>query len=86
MVTTLKTCKNKWANPTRGLLTIDLHGVQMNLDISLYTLTGEQIINKSVSGNELIRLDVSEFASGVYLLRLVNSNGIVRNTRILIQD
>ena len=75
-----------YPNPTRGLLTIDLHGVQMNLDISLYTLTGEQIINKSVSGNELIRLDVSEFASGVYLLRLVNSNGIVRNTRILIQD
>lgn len=59
-------------NPANTYFTIKS---ETNLEnISLYSLTGKQMMHKMVESNEYL-LDLSTFSKGLYLLSIVNSKG-----------
>lgn len=58
-------------NPTTGLFTIELSTVANNTTISIYTIDGQNIMNKNVTSNStLINLD--EFENGIYIVNILN--------------
>jgi hypothetical protein len=69
-------------NPTHGML--ELKGV--NIDgLSLYSFTGQRLIDKKVSQSDL-KLDLSAFKSGIYLLKISANNGKSTGIYKIIKD
>jgi len=62
-------------NPTGGLVNVDLSEVLRNSDnqVELLRLTGEKLGTFQINENSSV-LDLTKFASGVYLLRLQNED------------
>ncbi|PWD99480.1 T9SS type A sorting domain-containing protein [Marinilabilia rubra] len=63
---------NVFPNPARTKTTISSETAISN--VSLYSLSGEMIINESVKSNEY-QLDLSSYPKGLYLLSVTNDNG-----------
>ena len=52
------------------------------VNVAIYTVNGVQIANKNLpAGTTTIR----NFASGLYILKAVNKQGIVKNTKLLVK-
>ena len=66
--------------PASSFVTIETEGMQI---INIYNITGQLI--KSVSTNEAmeVRLDVSEWVSGVYFVEGVDGSGSMRVGRFV---
>ncbi|HKK63130.1 MAG TPA: T9SS type A sorting domain-containing protein [Bacteroidales bacterium] len=63
---------NIFPNPARTKTTINSETAISN--VSLYSLSGEMIINETVKSNEY-QLDLSSYPKGLYLLSVTNDNG-----------
>lgn len=70
---------NCYPNPTNGLLMVTSTNPISNLTIS--DLSGKSLASYSV-GSTKTTLDVSTFQSGVYLLNIAHSNGVMSQQRI----
>lgn len=61
-----------YPNPTAGLLNIS--GKNLN-DITIFDMTGKQVMAKKVSTSDNLTLDVSALSGGIYLLNATNDSG-----------
>ena len=68
-----------YPNPTNGLFNMTIEGFNGELNMQVINVTGEVVYTESMNANAKITksFDVSEFAAGVYYVRLSNDNGIV---------
>jgi len=69
-------------NPTNGLLTIQLKELNQSLIIQLLDLTGRVIISSSLNSMET-SIDLSNFASGEYLLNVTSGDAILNTLKII---
>jgi hypothetical protein len=69
-------------NPTTGTLHLSLSDVGQNYQFILTDLLGKEILSKPISQTETT-LDVSNFASGIYLWRLVGKNGTIKTEKVV---
>lgn len=69
-------------NPTNGLLTIQLKEVNQPLTIQLLDLTGRVIISSSLISMET-SIDLSNYASGEYLLNVTSGDAILNTLKII---
>lgn len=69
-------------NPTNGLLTIQLKEVNQPLTIQLLDLTGRVIISSSLNSMET-SIDLSNYASGEYLLNVTSGDAILNTLKII---
>lgn len=60
-----------YPNPSNGMLNIktDLNDI---INLQLTSMLGKIIINKTVAGNEIIEINISDLSAGIYILTLKN--------------
>ena len=71
-----------YPNPTDGIIHIDFGKEQETLSISLYTLNGQLLENKSYKTSSFIKFEVNA-PSGVYLLKISDSDNQEALIRIM---
>ncbi len=71
-----------YPNPTNGIIHIDFGKEQETLNVSLYTLTGQLLENKSYKTSSFIKFEVNA-PSGIYLLKISDSDNQEALIRIM---
>ena len=69
-----------YPNPASSLITIEAEGMQ---SVNIYNALGQLVKSVSTEGVSEVRLDVSEWVSGVYLVEGVGDNGFKRVGRFV---
>ena len=65
---------NVYPNPNNGIFNLKIDGDLPNdIEISIYNITGKQIINKTISKNNA-SFDMSSYAKGIYYLKISNES------------
>ena len=68
--TTPKAEVNLYPNPTRGQLTMDISGVEIqNERIQIRTMTGSLVEERIISTNK-VQLDLSTYDDGIYFIQI----------------
>ncbi|ARV05994.1 hypothetical protein BTO04_04435 [Polaribacter sp. SA4-10] len=75
------TIASVYPNPSNDLVNISLEKGQL-LKIELFSMTGRLLFKKDLN-SKTYALNISEYQSGVYLVRVFNQNNDVVNTTIL---
>jgi hypothetical protein len=69
-------------NPTTGTLHLSLSEVNQNYQFILTDLLGNELLSQPISQTQTT-LNISNYTSGIYLWRLVGSNGIIKSGKIV---
>lgn len=74
-------------NPTYGEVHIKISGLSSASSIHLYDLSGKSLYNEAISINDRQgynkTINLSEFASGIYLLQLVDNQKVITKKIVL---
>lgn len=73
-----------YPNPVNHYLTVDLAGLNEEKTIEIYNLLGEKVFEKSYQ-ESLIKLDISKFEDGIYMIKIVIENKIFGAKNFLIE-
>jgi len=60
-----------YPNPTNDILQVDGNSIS---SISVYSVTGQQLVNSNHTNEDNVQLDVSTYAKGVYFLKVDTNN------------
>ncbi len=73
-----------YPNPSNGFITIDNRGIEgVNL-IEIIDIQGKTIKKISNENLQEIKLNTSEFRSGMYFIRIKSEKGIVQNNKLIL--
>ncbi len=67
---------NIYPNPTTGLIKIDDNNVRGAIKVEVFAGNGQLMITEQYAEGEEIRLDISEFATGIYTVKVNSSKGL----------
>ena len=68
-----------YPNPTTSILILNTHlGNADNGEIIIYDINGKRVYDQFTVGTELVNIDVSTYANGVYFLKYVSKSAILR--------
>jgi hypothetical protein len=70
-----------YPNPTNGIVNISLKEGSL-LKIELFSMTGKLLFKKNLN-SETYTLDMSDYSSGLYHMKVFNQNNDIVNTKIL---
>ncbi|WP_338410427.1 T9SS type A sorting domain-containing protein [uncultured Flavobacterium sp.] len=70
-----------YPNPTNGIVNISLEEGSL-LKIELYSMTGKLLFKKDLN-SEAYALDMGDYSSGLYHMKVFNQNNDIVNTKIL---
>ena len=70
-----------YPNPASGLLTIDLKNPRWEY-LELFSITGEQVLSQEIRGLQQVQVNVADYPSGIYLLK-VNGDQVVTTTLLI---
>jgi hypothetical protein len=69
-----------YPNPATGVVNIETDFVFAEIMVSVYNDAGEKILQRKYYHNEMITFDLSEYSSGLYIVRIdTGHNKITRN-------
>lgn len=71
-----------YPNPTHGTITIEFENVNEQLQVILYSLTGQVIENRIFQNTEKIQLDINAPA-GIYILEVIGEDGVSTSLKLL---
>lgn len=63
---------NIYPNPTKDLITINLNTVYRNINLSIYNLSGQLLIKKDLISTSEINVDLANYNSGIYIIKLID--------------
>ena len=72
-------------NPTNGSINIAMNeSVSKINEISISNILGQPVYNKSINeiGEIVLKIDLSEYSEGIYILRLIHNSGKTDTRRI----
>ncbi len=76
-VTTLQSGRSAfrvYPNPTPGSFTLEITGSDnASVHVEIYRMTGERIVTESLTGDQQHRFSIENQPTGIYILRLLNS-------------
>src|SRR5581483_923944 len=64
-----------YPNPVSDMLHVQLNGVKGKVEMALYNITGQEVMNKTTEANENIALAVNNIPAGIYILKVVAEDG-----------
>lgn len=64
-----------YPNPSSSILNIEINTVITNAQIEVYDLLGKKVFNQSIESNDTSKIDVSEWETGLYLVKISSENG-----------
>ncbi len=73
---------NIYPVPSTGVLTIE--GVIKGQIIELYNYTGQKLIS-TISDKNTMQFDISNYANGIYFIKILNTNGTVFVTKKVVK-
>jgi len=76
-----------YPNPSDGKFYISLSGVEGAVELQILSLQGKILIQQQyedVKSGDMKNIDISTFANGVYMIKLINNNS-VKLERVIIQ-
>lgn len=73
-----------YPNPSNGMITLDLTGISGEQIITVTAINGDLIMRKLVNAGSSIDLNLA-VESGVYVISLVDNDGIVRKSKLIIE-
>nr|WP_321233120.1 T9SS type A sorting domain-containing protein [uncultured Psychroserpens sp.] len=73
-----------YPNPTNSILTVELNSSQTNLTYQVFDILGKQIVTKTLGTENLSQIDVSNWNTGLYLIKI--SNGGKTETKRFIKN
>lgn len=62
-----------YPNPSNGLFSIDLNGIENIKSLLIFDVTGKKVLQKSVL-SEVTTIDMRSFVSGIYFIKVVTDN------------
>ena len=68
---------NIYPNPTNGIFTIDINGINSNMDMQIYNIQGKIIRNEKLNNDNSTytrEIDLSTYPKGIYFVKLINTN------------
>jgi hypothetical protein len=71
---------NIYPNPANDYLQID---TENNLGVEIYSLEGKLMDGKQINTNT--RIDISQYNNGIYLIKLINENGMMSHHKFIKQ-
>ena len=77
----LMQCKIRvFPNPTKGFLNMEISSGEENCcyDFTLYSSSGQKLLNKKQIGNRNVSLDLSTYSTGIYILILKYGEEVVQ--------
>lgn len=77
----LNQCKIRvFPNPTKGFLNMEISSGEENCcyDFTLYSSSGQKLLNKKQIGNGNVSLDLSTYSTGIYILILRYGEEVVQ--------
>ncbi|PQJ13105.1 hypothetical protein CJD36_005015 [Flavipsychrobacter stenotrophus] len=80
--TTTPTTIRVYPNPSTGVLNIETDQDDAISNVLVFDLSGKMMQQVSASGNNL-QVDISNYAAGVYIFRVLHTNGQVSQVRIV---
>ncbi|MEI9943340.1 MAG: T9SS type A sorting domain-containing protein [Chitinophagaceae bacterium] len=69
-----------YPNPAKDKLTVT--GIEAGMQLRLMNNVGQQLTNILSTGNTM-QVDVSKYASGIYILQIVSKDEVVKNVKII---
>ena len=89
VVSAINTRENKkikvYPNPSNGIITIDLSGSdEKYTTLNLYSISGNLAFSKNINNDEQLIIE-NKFATGMYIIELVNENGIITTEKMVVQ-
>lgn len=67
-----------YPNPTREQLNVHLNGLGNEVEqVIVYSLTGQEVYNSGAIQTKRIELNVSDFATGMYVLKAFTNGGVI---------
>ena len=74
-----------YPNPSNGNFTVAIkNGLDVNCKLELYDVVGKKIHQQNISTTETY-INTNGLSNGIYLIKLINSVGLVYNTKIIIE-
>ncbi len=74
-----------YPNPVRNILTIDLSELTAEaVDVSLYDAAGTPVFNRQGYSQSELKLDVSSYKSGMYIVRLYDGQQVI-NKKVMVK-
>ncbi len=72
-------------NPTKDMVTV-VYNLQPNEEasLSLYNLTGQSVLQKELTGNGKIDLNLQQLLSGIYTYKAVGNMGSLYSGKLVI--
>ncbi len=65
-----------YPNPTKGIINIDDDQVEGNIQVELYSASGALVMSQIYTEHEEIRLDITDYAVGIYTVKVSSSKGL----------
>jgi hypothetical protein len=75
---------NIFPNPVNDRLTLDISNTEGIASLSIYSSFGKLLYAKNISNNKVI-VDCKEFASGLYILKLLDKNGSSKIVKFIVE-
>lgn len=72
-----------YPNPSHGATSVDLRGIHEKVNITIYDLQGKEINRQSLDDVSKIDLDTSNYASGIYILK-INSGSVSTSIKMIV--
>jgi hypothetical protein len=73
-----------YPNPADEQLSIELNKPVQKLNLEVYRITGQLVLNRSLQNTSHVDLDVSGLTDGIYIVKINTDRGIY-NSRVIIQ-
>ncbi len=76
-----------YPNPTNGKISIEIENIQDKTNILIYSETGQIIFSKqfeSISNSVIEQIDLSNYSSGTYIIKVIN-NDIIKTERFILK-
>jgi hypothetical protein len=67
---------NIYPNPTNGLIKIEDKSVKGEVNVELYSGNGQLMLTRSFGENEEMSLDISDYATGIYTVKVNSEKGL----------
>jgi hypothetical protein len=64
-----------YPNPAAHQITIDANGIVGDAVVTIYDLQGKLLLNKHIDASKSITVDVSNLASGLYMVKVSSTSG-----------
>ena len=73
-----------YPNPSSGKFNLSVDGLKDAADLSIFNMQGQVIYKHQIPGDSIQQIDISDFASGIYFVKLMNKD-IQKIEKVIIQ-